>query len=284
MNSENNRVVLFVDLLGVRASWLKGGRDEAEKAFSAFRNMIATSLMGDGAESLVSGLVESDAAALTFKDLPSALAVAKDLYLATFRHRKHIRWLRGCIVGHNEESDLRKPTLFRSSLSKVELMLYSGALLDAISVEKSGYKGMRLLVERKLITPEITAAIRQQVGHLNFIPLCILRGSTYPKRLQDSFMDYLWMGTTDRDSFGQLKKIMAVRLRRAAKEPEEFMQAAATQVMFHECAAILSSLGGKAHYQELKSSPNNLASDNVTEVDGDSASINPRVDDSIDPL
>jgi len=38
--SEAHPVILFVDLLGVRARWLKGGRGAAEAAFKKFRNMI----------------------------------------------------------------------------------------------------------------------------------------------------------------------------------------------------------------------------------------------------
>jgi hypothetical protein len=131
-------------------------------------------------------------------------------------------------------------------------MIYGGPLLDAIAIEKSGFKGMRLLVEHKLITPEIRAEFKQPLGHLNFIPLSKLKSSTYPTRLNDAFSDYLWMGSIDREDFEELRKIMALRLRLAAGEPEEFVQAAATQVVFHECAAILNSIGGKAHYRDLQ--------------------------------
>jgi len=191
------------------------------------------------------------------------------MYLASFGRPNRKIWLRGCIVGHNEEDALRKLTSYSGKLSKIELMLYSGALLDAISVEKSGFKGMRLLVERSLVTSEVRAALKQTMGHLNFMPLSKLRDSTYPKRLQDSFVDYLWMGTTDRDEFENLRRTMAVRLRLAANEPEEFIQAAATQVIFHECAAILSSLGGKMHYRQLKLARDKSKTDKESEIKGE---------------
>jgi len=66
MSAKTNRVILFVDLLGVRSRWLKGGRDEAEKAFKEFRTLIASSLKNANMDHLVHGLVESDAVALTF--------------------------------------------------------------------------------------------------------------------------------------------------------------------------------------------------------------------------
>ncbi len=252
MSLKPKRVILFVDLLGVRSRWLKGGRDEAEKAFKGFRTLVAASFKNANMDHLEHGLVESDAVALTFSDLQTALAVAKAMFLAAFGRPNRKIWLRGCIVSHGEGDTLRKATTYSGKLSKVELMLYSEGLLEAISVEKSGFKGMRLLVERELITSDVRAVIKQPMGHLNFIPVTKLRDSTYPKRLDDTFMDYLWMGTTDRDEFEELRSVMAVRLRLAANEPEEFIQAAATQVVFHECTAILSSLGGKVHYRGIK--------------------------------
>ncbi len=62
-------------------------------------------------------------------------------------------------------------------------MLYSKALLEAISVEKAGFKGMRLLVARDVITPALKTALKQPMGHLNFIPLTKLRNSTYPEEI-----------------------------------------------------------------------------------------------------
>lgn len=249
--TNDNQVLLFVDLLGVRARWLKGGREAAERAFQEFRNLVAASLRNIRSEHLTHGLVESDAAALTFCNVETALCVGRTMYLAAFTQTNRTSWLRGCIVKHDDDSFLRRSTSYAGRISHIELILYSGGLLDAISVEKSGFKGMRILVEKDLVTPEVNGALKQPIGHLNFMPLTKLRDSTYPARLEESFLDYLWMGTTERARFEELRRTMAWRLRNAASEPEEFIQAAATQVVFHECAAILNSLGGKVHYREL---------------------------------
>ncbi|MGA2137604.1 MAG: hypothetical protein ABSH14_01960 [Verrucomicrobiia bacterium] len=269
MSASDSQVVLFVDLLGVRSKWLKDGREGAERAFKRFRTMVASSIHRSGAEKVIHGLVESDAVALTFSEVQPALEVAKRMYTAAFEDVGRRVWLRGCIVRHNDKDELRTAKTFGGPLSQVQLMLYSAALLDAISVEKSGFKGMRLLVERQLITPAVRNAAKQPMGHLNFIPLTKLRNSTYPKRLEETFVDYLWMGTTDRDRFKELGKMMAVRLRMAANEPEEFAQAGATQVVFHECAAILSSVGGKVHYRELKNARAKIGTSTSTETKGD---------------
>lgn len=252
MSSKSMPVILFIDVLGVRSKWLSGGQKAAEQTFQNFRTLIASSLKGAVAECLDRGVVESDSAVLTFSSLTSALQASKAIYMAAFRRKDGRVWLRGCIIGQDDLGSLRTATTFRGKLSKVELILYNNALLEAIAVEKSGFKGMRILVESRLVTPEVRAATRQPIGHLNFIPLCKLRAMRYPKRLDGLYVDYLWMGTTDREEFDQMRRIMALRLRGAASDAEELSQAAATQVVFHECGAILGSLGGKAHYREMQ--------------------------------
>jgi hypothetical protein len=251
MSTEKKPVILFVDVLGVRSKWLSGGQPAAEAAFQEFRTLIAASMKGTVSDSLVRGVVESDSAALTFSSLLPALDAAKALYSAAFRRKRGRVWLRGCIVSLDGHDALRTSTTFSGKLDKIELNLYSKPLLEAIAVEKSGFKGMRLLVESSLINAEVRATVKQPIGHLNFIPLCKLKAMHYPKRIDRLFVDYLWMASIDRDEFDDMRSIMAVRLRGAAGDPEEFSQAAATQVVFHECGAILGSLGGKVHYRTL---------------------------------
>lgn len=252
MSAEKKPVILFVDVLGVKSKWLSGGQPAAERAFKEFRNFIAASINGAVSDSLVRGVVESDSAALTFSGLIPALDAAKTLYSVAFRRTRGRVWLRGCIVGIDGQDSPKTSTTFSGKLEKIELNLYSKPLLEAIAVEKSGFKGMRLLVERSLIDVQVRAAVKQPIGHLNFIPLCKLKAMRYPKRIDGQFVDYLWMGSVNRDEFDEMRSIMALRLRGAASDPEEFTQAAATQVVFHECGAILSSLGGKVHYRALK--------------------------------
>ena len=97
--SEPKQVILFVDLLGVRARWLKGGRAAAEEAFQDFRNLIAYSNKGQNPEDLIHGLIETDAAALTFSSLPTALEVGRRMFSAAFNQirtdEQRRPWLRG---------------------------------------------------------------------------------------------------------------------------------------------------------------------------------------------
>lgn len=116
---------------------------------------------------------------------------------------------------------------------------YSSPLLDAISVERSGFKGMRILVADPLITEPLRTAARIPIGGRYLIPLKRLDHSDY--RVQ-GFQDWLWMLVPDEEAWSRTLRQMAARLRWAAKDSDEFVQAAATQVVFHECEAIRRSL------------------------------------------
>jgi hypothetical protein len=263
-------VILFVDLLGVRSRWLRGGRPEAEAAFQDFRNLIAHGLRGCPANELIEGTIETDAAALTFSDVHPALRVAKRLFLAAFnqtaRRESRRPWLRGCIVPRDGESELRTGSAFSGPLAQVKLMLYKPALLDAIAVEKSGYRGMRLLVSRDLVNSALNAATKLSIDGFSFIPLKKVRSSYYPKRVEETYVDYFWMATDDPAELTSLERVMALRLRASALDPEEFAQAAATQVLFHECSAIIGSLRTRKEFQDRKtarrvSRPTSVASE-----------------------
>lgn len=254
-------VILFIDMLGVRSRWHKGGREAAEAAFQAFRNLVAFSLKGSEAAAVPSGIVETDAAALTCSSTEIALDIGKRLYRATFeqtaRNFDNRFWLRGAIVPRTSARPLRTGTHFGAALSQVEIVLYDQELLDAIQVEKSGIKGMRLVVDKTLVTPELNRKLAIHVGALNFIPIKRLRNSSYPGKVADGYLDYFWMASGNEDESTRLDRLMALRLRHAAKDAEEFAQAAATQVLFHECAAIIGSLRTRLFFQQQKANRKN---------------------------
>ena len=249
-------VILFVDLLGVRSRWHKGGRDAAEEAFQAFRNLVAYSLKGLSADQVPHGLVETDAAAITCSSVDVALDLGKKLYRATFeqtaRNRDSRNWLRGAIMPRQSENPLRRSTHFSDALQHVELVLYETDLLDAIQIEKSGIKGMRLIVDKELITPDVNRKYALHFEELNFIPLKRLRNSSYPGKVSNGYLDYLWMASIVPDEMTKMERLMALRLRHSSHDAEEFTQAAATQVLFHECTAIIGSLRTRLHFQRQK--------------------------------
>jgi hypothetical protein len=186
-------VLLFIDLLGVRAKWLRGGRPAAELAFKDFRNLIAAGLRGRTAAEVAVGLIETDAAAITCTDVRIALDIGKRLYQMAFdqtrtNRNKHY-WLRGAIVPRVTDLPLRKTGNFTVPLNQVELTHYEPELFDAVAIEKSGIKGMRLLVDKTLLMPQVISQYRIPIGHLSFIPFKTLRSSYYPPSLKGTHLD-----------------------------------------------------------------------------------------------
>lgn len=259
----NRPALLFVDLLGVRARWHSGGRAAAETAFKDFRNVVAASLKGLLAGDVVDGLIETDAVALTCKNVATALAIGQRLYGMVFRQTQHNRerryWLRGVIVPRAADEPLRRVGAFAGRLAHISLVHYESELFDAIAIEKSGLKGMRLLVDRSLITPEISREYRIPHENLWFIPFKHLRDSYYPRNISETHLDYLWMASEKAEDRRSMEILMSQRLRLASHDPEELLQAAATQVVFHEYAAMIGSLDGRLKYQRERKARQRIA-------------------------
>jgi hypothetical protein len=239
-------VIAFIDMLGTKAKWHEGGREGAQAAFDRFRDVVRTALESVKPHAVKSGAIESDSCALVFRDAASAITVAKAAYLAAFRSARSRQderlWLRGAVVDASRVDALRARKRLSGAMPQVERFEYNPDLLDAIAVEKSGFKGMRLLLHAKLVTPELCDAFRIEVGKRVLMPFRKLDNSIYPGRLGDDYQDFLWMADADEAEWEANRLLMASRLRWSSRNQEEFVHAAATQVVFHECTAILSSL------------------------------------------
>lgn len=74
-------ILLYVDLLGVKARWRRGGRPEAEVAFRHLQHFVTSglSILPRGRVNTVRGGVDSDAAALIFQELDEAIDVARTI-------------------------------------------------------------------------------------------------------------------------------------------------------------------------------------------------------------
>lgn len=239
-------VVLFVDLLGTKSKWHAGGRDAAQSAFHQFATLVTTALASSPAGSVLRGGVESDACAIVFLDVIGALECAKAFFRRAFRSATSFdqprTWVRGAITSFNGAGDLRTTHPIAPAFPHVAQIEYDGALLDAIAVEKSGFKGMRLLVAQELLTEPVKSRFRIPLGNRHFMPFRKLNHSPYPGRVNEGYSDYLWMVDAG-PQWLQHQMTMSNRLRWAVHNNEEFIHAASTQVVFNECAAILSRLG-----------------------------------------
>jgi hypothetical protein len=238
-------VVAFLDLLGVRARWHAGGRASAEAAFARLEALVADTLARLAPKSLRDGALETDSAALVFGATEDALVFIRELFSDAFvapRRAKDERlWLRGTVTAIQNRGPLRHSAPLAGH-GKVRVHRLDGGLLDAIAVEKSGFKGMRIVVEERLLTPPVREGFRVQAGSRALVPFKSLTNSVYPRRIAHVYEDFLWMARTEEAEWKKLERSMSDRLRWSAQDSEEFLQAASTQVVFNETVAIFRSL------------------------------------------
>ena len=242
--------ILFIDMLGARRRWQEGGVKLSRSTFTKFKSLIIKSARNTVSDEILSGGIETDSAMIVCSSLLSAVHLAKDIYLTAFKTKNHASapriWLRGCIMPYIDSKFLRQEAPLKKPIGNIKVWAYSAEALDAISVEKSGYKGMRLLVNSGLITQSDIDSLRIEFGTHTLIPLTKLRYVGYPKVSEGDYHDLLWMATSDDSEWRSLNINMTSRLRYSSHDSEEFSQAAATQVLFHECAALINSIIGRA--------------------------------------
>lgn len=253
-------VILFVDMLGARKKWQSGGVVEAKRAFDHFASMVIASIQEEQPRGLLQGGLETDSAMFVFESpLPALLAARRLFRWAFFKGRVPTTprlWLRGSLVRHDDEDFLRRESHARNPNQMISITTYSRSALDAISIEKSGFKGMRLVMRSNVVDQATREYLRIRFGRYSFVPVRKLQYSGYPKIQDGEFHDYLWMACKDEREWLDIEMLMNSRLRYASKDPDEFAQAAATQVVFHECGAIRRSVFNKARKAERVYMPN----------------------------
>jgi hypothetical protein len=235
-----------MDLLGSKAIWMKEGAQGAAAAFDQFARLIASALARNDSGVMSAG-VESDSAAVLCKSAVAATRIGIEVYHQAFIHsaitreRLHRTWIRGVVVPADgvDSVDSLRTTIDREH-EKLSVSTLSPVLLDAIAMEKSGFRGMRLLVDGSLLFRSDRHQLRDDLNCSPLVPVRCLNYSNYPPRMGD-YEDVLWMASCEEEKIVRRRRRMATRMRLAARDAEEIQQAAATQVVFDECAEILES-------------------------------------------
>jgi len=118
-------VILFADVLGAKARWHKGGRDEAERFFVLFRNLVISTLKKADISPPLEGAIETDALTLVYDAPEQAIAAAIVLYQAAFSSARtparERLWLRGAIVPYATSEPLRRSRVVSAPLEQVSL-------------------------------------------------------------------------------------------------------------------------------------------------------------------
>ena len=241
-------MILFIDLLGARARWKRGGVDDSLAAFQHFTSFMIAAAKPD-LQYVNDGAIETDAAAFVCDEPEAAFRIARRAYLRAFetprgKMRERL-WLRGAVVPAGD-GPLRTEHQAWGPASRVKIYTYGRDFFDAVAVEKSGFRGMRLLVRGSIVTPRLRREMSFPIGPRTLVPFRRMRHSVYAQGPSDDLQDYLWMSTNETDEWRRLEFQMSSRLRDCTSDPEEFAQAAATQVLFHEASAIYHSVLNRA--------------------------------------
>lgn len=246
-------VLVYVDLLGMKARWRTGGVAAAKAAYQTLDLVIQHGLISLSADAAadIRGGIQSDSAAIVCNNVIDAVALGQSIFKETFRrcgaldagHERH--WIRGVIVEVNE-ADLEATEALSGPASRVVKRVFSDDLLEAINIEQSGFRGQRLLVAEALIDPSVESHFQVDLG--NGRQLGLLAGLNFSDG-RPGFRDVLWMFPNDappdgiEDRWRLMRRAMENRLRWASDGgPGEFTQAAATQLVFAECNAVYRDL------------------------------------------
>jgi hypothetical protein len=212
-------VILFLDLLGARRRWQSGGAAEAMSAFYSFKTMVNIAARRAPAGEVLDGVIETDAAMIVCKSTVEAARIAQRLYLGAFARRMNPAapryWFRGCIVPHADGDFLRSGDALREPVQVITAFRYSESALEAVSVEKSGFKGMRILVRTDLVDSKVHSEMKIPFNTHTLIPFRKLNYSHYPARVAGAYIDFLWMACqADSDWHDLMLHITPVRLLR----------------------------------------------------------------------
>ena len=238
--------LLFVDLLGVKSQWATGGRAAAQARFAAFEQLILSTVARPGVTAPRLGSVESDAAAFDFSSTNDAIRFGANLYQEAFSRARRPAdprfWLRGALVAAADGASVRTNAPLSPTAAYIQKYSYSDPLLDAISIEKCGFRGMRLVIDDVLLTTSTRNAFAQTLPNGVVKPFRRLNYSAYPTQVGTGYSDILWMLVDSAGSWTASNLQMNKLLRWASSDGEEFQQAAATQLLFNETSAIMASL------------------------------------------
>ncbi|MEC7584684.1 MAG: hypothetical protein VYE77_10220, partial [Planctomycetota bacterium] len=193
------------------------------------------------------GSIRQNSVVLQCPCVKTALALGRRLFRRAWLetrtpHDKRL-WLRGCITVGEVTPDGAQVAA-SELLPGVQKYAPSPSVQKAVSHLRAGFRGMRILIDEELLDDQLRGVFRIPLGRLGVIPFRRMNFTPYPKSLNQRFQDFLWMADNGAE-WAQYNVRMKQRMLWSVEDHSEFVQAAATQVVFHECDAILQSVHRK---------------------------------------
>lgn len=215
------------------------------------RLMVETARSLDVANQL-GGEIDTDSAVIHCPAPEAALALARRIFRRAFlspRTPDDLRlWLHGVAVPSEADEPVHESET-PDNLPGIDLLRPAPAANCGRAILTSGWRGMRILVDDRLLTDQMRGMFRIPLGRLGVIPFRRMNHTPYPGAAGKGCQDFLWMAETPNE-WQQYTTRMKQRMLWSAHEAEELHDAASTQVVFHECEAILQSVLRKNRDQD----------------------------------
>ncbi len=237
---------VYIDLLGVQKMWQLGGANAVKSRIQEFANLIKEQLTYLPQQSFRDGdftiMTLSDSVAITCQDSDQAIGIASHLFEQCFYHTDRSSsplWLRGVISSwHNQNMVFNTKSIQLREISVGTEYKLEDDYLQAIALEKSGFKGMRLIIDQSLLPNSGKNEMRKWFGFKKpLFRIVRLDQCNYPG---DEFADVLWMADTEA-KYKDLLGIMAKRYKQSTRDPDELIQAAWTRAVFDQVDTLIWS-------------------------------------------
>jgi len=239
------RAILFIDLLGVQKMWSVGGAPQVKARIKEYNDFIVKQLTylphdlhRDGE---YTAIISGDGVSVSCQDYDQAIGIGIHIFTQAFYYSDKAStpfWLRGAISKwSNQRLTMNTVPLRAKEIDVGTHYVIEDEFLTVMALEKSGFKGMRLLVDTRLLENQGRNYKRQWDDFAK--PLGIVTKLKEFEYYKDKdYADILWMAD-DKDRFSQLKGIMASRFKRSSKDSDEFSQAAWTRATFDQVETLI---------------------------------------------
>ncbi len=236
-------VLLTIDLLGATTRWRSGDPGDAAALFDDFADLVLDTVGSMDVADQIHGDIEANWCSLLCPTIEAALALSRRIFRRAWldpRSADDMRlWMRASVSPSDD--DAIRHTGPDEELAQIRRTTATPSLMRSLAALRGGLQGMRILVDESLLSDPLRGMFRVPLGRLGFIPFRRMNFTPYPATLKRTWQDFLWMADTQTEWVNYTLR-MKQRLLWTANDPGEALEAAATQVVFHEVDAIVQSV------------------------------------------
>lgn len=250
--------LLFIDLLGVNSLWKTADSyTDVKDRMNLFEEIIKLSILPVIDQFSCIPFIYSDSVAILCINQREAVHIGKRIFCDCFLYEKCTQplYLRGVITNWNNKNTFYNTNTLQLGKAWINEIKLDDDYLKAISIEKSGYKGMRLLIhDNKLSTTQIEEAYTSKYmltddfsSGPGIYDVKKLKSEIFYPTKSSNIVDVLWMINSQEsmnfiEFFKKLRNISQKRFRNSTKDRYEFEQATWTRLLFENVESILGSL------------------------------------------